>query len=392
MTSTTLRRVVRLSLAKDVPGVRPTISLEHVEQAAASLADTEIPESPAGDSIAFEPGDVLFSKLRPYLAKSLLVTRPMFGSSEFLAMQPDATRLDSRYLLYITLSTPWLDWAVATSYGTKMPRTSWDQMADFSFMLPALNEQRRIADFLDDQVARLDRLRELRSNQVQLFRDRFADLRETLVETGVAYTPLKELTSRARPINYGVLMPGPEIPDGIPLVEAGDVVRGAIRVAALRRAAPEIELEFRRSRLRRGDCVMAIRGSIGAVQTIPSLSETVNVTRDAARIVPSPGRVRSEFLRQALTTRRAQDWLRLRAGGAAVKGINIADLRRLPTPCPPLDEQLRIEKELIEAERDNLRAQQLVASFDTLTVERKQSLITAAVTGQFDVTTARGMA
>ncbi|WP_299959115.1 restriction endonuclease subunit S [uncultured Modestobacter sp.] len=75
-----------------------------------------------------------------------------------------------------------------------------------------------------------------------------------------------------------------------------------------------------------------------------------------------------------------------------MKGINIADLRRLPMPCPTLDEQLRIESQLIEAERDNLRAQQLVTEFDRLIVERKRALISAAVTGQFDVSTARSLA
>jgi len=137
---------------------------------------------------------------------------------------------------------------------------------------------------------------------------------------------------------------------------------------------------------------MAIRGSIGVVQTVPPLTETINVTRDAARIAPISGLVRPGYLKHALSTLRAQDWLRLRTGGAAVKGINIADLRRLPVACPDINDQAAIEHELKGAEDQYNELRELTRMSNRPIEERKQALITAAVTGQFDVTTARAVA
>jgi len=254
--------------------------------------------------------------------------------------------------------------------------------------------QRRIADFLDDQVALLDRAVELRHRQGALEAERFANLREALIEGDeqAPRTPLLHLVDPTRPINYGVLMPGPRHEDGIPLVEAGDVMRGPLKLPELRRTELAIEREFKRSRLRPGDLVMAIRGSIGAVQILPGGTDIVNVTRDAARISLDGRIALNTYVRHALSTRRVQDWLRLRILGSAVTGINIGDLRRVPVVRPALSVQRSRAAELDKAEAYLDEIARLMGRSRALLVERKQAIITAAVTGRFDVATAQNVA
>ena len=143
-----------------------TVQLENIESGCSRLIGDLAVLPPEGQN-RFRRGDVIFSKLRPYLAKSLLVTDSVHGSGELLCMRPEPAT-EARYLAYLTLSRPWLDHANMTSYGTKMPRTSWEQMASLKIHLPDTGEQRRIADFLDDRVSRIDQIIAGRRVQVEL--------------------------------------------------------------------------------------------------------------------------------------------------------------------------------------------------------------------------------
>ena len=56
------------------------------------------------------------------------------------------------------MAAPFVEWAVATSEGTKMPRTSWEKVGEYRAWVPSLLEQRTIADFLDIETGRVDHL------------------------------------------------------------------------------------------------------------------------------------------------------------------------------------------------------------------------------------------
>lgn len=132
------------------------IGLEHVESGTGRLAN-EPEEKAASDSLVAEADDVLFGKLRPYLAKTVRVRRPLTCSGEFLVLRP-RPGFHTRFIEYVTRSQPWLAWADATSYGSKMPRTSWDFMGDLVTHVPPIEQQRVIADFLDCETAKIDTL------------------------------------------------------------------------------------------------------------------------------------------------------------------------------------------------------------------------------------------
>ena len=157
-----LRRVARLSVAPSTER-RPLLTLEAIEGGTGRIVG-ETPESSPEGQVAYEPGDVLFSKLRPYLSKSVLVNEPMHGTGELLAIRP-GDALDQKFLFYVTLSTGWVEHSTRTAYGLKMPRTSWDALADYRLRVPPCEEQRRITDFLDDQVTRIDEIVALRERQ-----------------------------------------------------------------------------------------------------------------------------------------------------------------------------------------------------------------------------------
>lgn len=148
-------------------------------------------------------------------------------------------------------------------------------------------------------------------------------------------TPVVELNSLVvpdAPICYGILMPGDDTPGGVLVIKVRDYDHHSIEVDRLMRAAPAVEAPFRRSRLKAGDILMSIRGTTGVVAIVPTALDGANITQDTARI-RTAGEER-DYLYQALQAPQVQRQVRLHTVGQAVKGINIASVRRLAIPWP----------------------------------------------------------
>ena len=142
---------------------RPYIGLENIESWTGKLLGKsgETDEDPSaltleGTSLTntFEPGDVLFGKLRPYLAKAWVGEFSGRSTTEFLVMRPVDT--EPRFLRYVFLWHRFVDAVDASTFGSKMPRADWDFIGNMSVPLPKCRKQRAIADYLDRETARLD--------------------------------------------------------------------------------------------------------------------------------------------------------------------------------------------------------------------------------------------
>ncbi len=269
--------------------------------------------------------------------------------------------------------------------------------------VPPLPEQRAIADFLDHRTTAIDALIERKEQLVAVAEERRAALIGEVVvgvlskakrrNTGTPLGAIPEhwfvkrlmyLTAPGRPIMYGIVLPGPNVDEGVSIVKSGNCTRETLRPEMLHRTTLEIEAGYARSRLAADDIVYAIRGSIGMAALVPEDVAGANLTQDAARIAPAPG-VNPRWLLYAVQS--APVWAQLAAGivGATVKGINIRDLKRPFIPVPPRQEQDEIAAYL-DAEVGKLDDLEAAAakSIDGLR-EYRQALVTAAVTGQLDV-------
>lgn len=109
------------------------------------------------DSRKFLRGDVLFNKLRPYLAKVYHAEFEGLSSGELLCLRPSAT-VFPRYLFYVVSSKAFVDAVDAETFGSKMPRADWDIVGHQPLPLPPIDIQKRIAAFLDKKTAQIDAL------------------------------------------------------------------------------------------------------------------------------------------------------------------------------------------------------------------------------------------
>ncbi len=130
------------------------IGLENIESWTGRLLVSDSPIQPEGLSDSFESGNVLFGKLRPYLAKVYQARSSGTCTSELLVMRPVA--VTPRFLYYALLSDQFIRLVDASTYGAKMPRASWNFIGTLPSVVPPFEEQQEISDFLDHETARID--------------------------------------------------------------------------------------------------------------------------------------------------------------------------------------------------------------------------------------------
>ncbi len=144
------------------------IGLENIE----SKTGKFIPSSEVvfeEDGIGFKKGDILFGKLRPYLAKVFLTDRDGICVSEFLVLKIKSE--SNKFIKFLMLSSLFIDIVDSSTYGTKMPRANWEFIGNLKIPLPPLKEQEQIVNFLDEKCEKIDLLIEKTKKQIKLIKE-----------------------------------------------------------------------------------------------------------------------------------------------------------------------------------------------------------------------------
>lgn len=395
MTSPTVRikSIVSNPIGKSDGSAQPYIGLEDIASNTGKLLVETLSTKSATDSICHSVGDVLFSKLRPYLAKSYIPEVDGTGTGELLVLRP-GSKVDRRFLLYITLSTSWLNWANSTAYGTKMPRTSWELLAEYRLWLPPLEEQRRIADFLDAETSRMDQIAALRRKM----RENLTVKRAAMVEavlfcdagTGsdVPMVPLKYVVTD---IEVGIVVTPARWyveGDGVAALRGTNVKPGRIDTSELVQLSREGDLQNRKSSLRAGDVVVVRTGQAGAAAVVPDSLDGANCID---LIIVRPGKsVSPHYLEYVLNSGRTGDHISEHSVGSIQAHFNVGSMKQVLIPLRSISQQLKIVARLNTLTRLIDTLLDRIARQEQLLAERRQALITAAITGQLDITTASG--
>ena len=161
------------------------VGLENVAQDTGELVgrDPGATRIPRSRCKAFEPGDVLYGRLRPYLNKVYLEPadgRPGLCSPEFLVLRPRLARVDAGFLRAILASRYVLDPICGHQSGTTLPRVSAPDLLALEVPLPPLADQRRFSEFL---AAGRARVRALRERALALQRELDAELLLAIEQT-----------------------------------------------------------------------------------------------------------------------------------------------------------------------------------------------------------------
>jgi type I restriction enzyme S subunit len=160
-----LKTQVSLSTSKKNRDNEFYIGMENIQSWTGKYVSTTEIDS-EGTCGIFENNNILFGKLRPYLAKVYLTENNGVCSSEFLVLKNFNGIL--RYLFYVLLSYKFIDLVNSSTYGAKMPRANWDFIGNCSIPIPSLEEQNKIASYLDDKCYKIENLKAKIQNEIEL--------------------------------------------------------------------------------------------------------------------------------------------------------------------------------------------------------------------------------
>lgn len=124
-----------------------------------------------GVANAFYTGDILFGKLRPYLAKCVVAAFNGKCTTELLVIKTKGKKVHNRYLGYLMLSNEFIELINSSTYGSKMPRANWGFIGDQKIPLLPYSDQIQIANFLDKKTAEIDSLITDKEKLIELLED-----------------------------------------------------------------------------------------------------------------------------------------------------------------------------------------------------------------------------
>lgn len=302
----------------------------------------------------FLEGDVLVAKITPSMENGKgalargLVNGVGFGSTEFHVLRPTIA-VDPMYLTRYVLQPGFREEARRHMTGTagqlRVPARYLERAV---LPLPPLAEQRRIVTAIDEQLSRL----EAALSQVRAADIRLATLRARIVDAAVSggwkRSPLGELIQTLR---NGVFVSRPGIaPPGIPIFRISAVRPMALDVHDIRYAA--ITEEAAAGYFVETGNLLFTRYSgnpkfVGACAVAPMLPQRTLHPDKLIRVVVDETRAIPEFLELAFasTSVRQEVEARLKTTAGQV-GIAGGQLRTVPVPRPPLEEQRRITVEV----------------------------------------------
>lgn len=343
-------------------------------------------------------GDLLLSRSGTPPGQSYLVRDADAGMTfaGYLVRFRPRPDVDARFIAYVARSAPFQHTIHAESVSSTIQNFNAERYANMRFAVSDSTQQRRIADFLDAETARIDQLAAAMRTQDDLLKDRRLRLLDSVRGTAQNYVPLARLGYFSALITSGSRGWSEYLSDtGELFFRSANLHSDRIQPKLANVAhvqLPESEAaESQRARIQVGDCLVGITGANAGWVCLADESVAHGyVSQHVCLVRPQPHQIDGHWLALLIASPYVQSELMGSQYGGTKTQLSLPDVRAIRVPVLPFNRQVQLaqsvnrQTELVDRQRA-LRQQQL-----TLLAERRQALITAAVTGQFDVSTASG--
>ena len=130
-------REVRRGVSPDaIAPDTPYIGLEHMPRRSISLCEWESAQKVTSTKLAFEAGDILFGKIRPYFHKVGITFVDGVASSDAIVIKPLRPELHAYVLMTVSSDVFVAAASQGMKEGSKMPRADWKQLLNYSVAMP----------------------------------------------------------------------------------------------------------------------------------------------------------------------------------------------------------------------------------------------------------------
>lgn len=346
-----------------------------------------------GSRTMLQEGDLLFS-ITAYLGSVAVVAGDWVGAyvSQHVALcRLERDRVDPRFIGWFMLTATGQDQLNENAAGGTKMQLALDDIRGLRILTPPIEEQRRIAAYLDRETARIDTLIEEQQRLIEMLRER----RRAAVEEAVSLiaTSGPRLKHVIRSVRQGWSPQCYSWPaDGVEtwaVLKAGAANGGRFRPME-NKELPEDEIPRPDIVVIRGDLIVSranTRDLVGSAAVVEGKFPRLMLCDKLYAFSLDESRADSRFVAAVLGSRRWRDLIELAATGVSHSMLNVSqsDIVNLPMPLPPVDDQRRIVAHL---DSETAKIDQLIAEterFIELARERRAALIAAAVAGQIDV-------
>jgi type I restriction enzyme S subunit len=277
------------------------------------------------------------------------------------------------------------------SNGTTFMELSGASLANVALAVPDVGSQSLIADFLDAETARIDLVVGAKLRLVQLIEERYeaaaiARMRPVTMPPTWRTLELGRLDCEIQTGPFGSQLHfGDYVANGWPVVNPGQLVRGAIDPDRNISIDDEKRNALSRHVLRPGDIVVARRGEFGKAALVEEAQAGWVCGTGCLRVRFGEPKPYAAYLARYLQLPVARQELEAASVGATMDNLNTTILSRLALPIPPPGEAVRIIADLDAAKTRAETIVSVVTDQLSLLQEHRQALITAAVTGQLSI-------
>ena len=354
-----LRYLVELRGEKSVTtDYKKYVGLENIMSQTGQYVQTGI-EVDLTENLTFEVGDILFGKLRPYLRKYWRAEFSGTASSEFVIIKGSSLNLN--FLFWAIQSDSFINDVDSSTYGSKMPRASWEYMKNIKLPFPeSIEEQTQIADFLDKKVAQLDKVKSLLEEQIKTLEDYRQSLIYETITKGLDKTvPLKDSgvdwigqipeVWEVKNFKYvATIKDGthdtPEyFVEGVPLITSKnlDSVQNRIDFDSAKNISYDDHIKIsQRSDVKKGDILMPMIGTVGGATQV--LVEKEFSIKNVALFKVAHDEVLSRFLYYQLNSRWTNSQLSFMMSGGVQSFVSLNMLSKVKLIIPTSEEIKKI--------------------------------------------------
>jgi type I restriction enzyme S subunit len=333
------------------------------------------------------------------LAKALYVKKDNNYALNQRVCAITATKINSRFLYYQLNRN---DYFLAFDDGCNQTNLSNDVFKNYPVLIPTEEEQKKIVNFLDHEIVKIDILIAKQEELIELLKEkrqaiishavtRGLNLDAPMKNSGVEWLGdmpehwmIKRLKHISPKVGVGLVI-NPSTytrDDGLYFIFGGDVKEYRFDLTKTRRISKNDSDNLLLSKLRHGDLVSVRVGCSGITAVVTEELEGANC---ASVIIIRKGIYDSDWLCAAMNCWVGRQQVELVSYGAAQKQFNVADAVEFKFPYPPIVEQKEIAEFILNSlEKFNKLSDKLIKKIGILK-ERKTALISAAVTGKIDV-------
>jgi type I restriction enzyme S subunit len=318
---------------------------------------------------------------------------PCMADSHVTIARTKHDLLYPRFAYYWIASRPFQEYIYAAMVvgATNQIELNRDRLGDAPVPLPPLAEQRRIADFLDAETTRIDHLLDARERHIGLVEERWeAVIYQELMRSEAPEVELRRLGVTVTTGPFGTVFNASQYQvGGVPMVNPIHIRDGGITPDAHHAVSPETAERLVRHQLHAGDLVVGRKGDLGRSALVQRSQDGWICGSDCIALHPG-NKTRPRFLDYVLRSQYIREQLLAKSLATTMPSLNEGNLLSLRIPALALEQQDAVVERLSQAHAWRVRATRTMRKQMELLRERRQALITAAVTGQFDVSTASG--